>query len=374
VSTGGRSFIFFGGCDYFRLSSHPKVLRAAERASRRAPLGVSASRCTTGNHAALEQLEQKLAKFFQAPHALVVANGYATNLIVAQALAGRFQHVLLDERAHGSLADAAMFLGGSLHRFPHRDVSAVRKLAGKLTGSGPAILLTDGLCAHDGHVAPLREYRAILPKGSWMLMDDAHGGGVIGRNGRGGIEHADISRARIIQTTTLSKAFGCHGGVILCDAPIRRQIITRSRMFIGSTPPALPLVAAALTAVEVLRRNPDWRRRATDHAERVREVLREHGRTIESAPAPIVPMIAGNPREADRLSEILRAHGILPPRLKYPGSPAGGYFRFVISSEHSDRQIEILSLALHEWLAGKNPGNPLEPLGSNGTFLASAIA
>ncbi len=217
VSTGGRTLIFFGGCDYFRLSSHPQVLAAARSALRKGALGVSASRCTTGNHPLLESLEQKLAQFFRAPAALVVANGYATNLIVTQTLAGRFQHALLDERAHGCLADAAMLLNCTIHRFPHRDVAAVERLSRRLKSSGPLLLLTDGLCAHDGQIAPLPQYLRVLPAGSWLLVDDAHGGGVVGRNGRGSLEAAGVSRVRVIQTTTLSKAFGAHGGAILCD-------------------------------------------------------------------------------------------------------------------------------------------------------------
>jgi 7-keto-8-aminopelargonate synthetase-like enzyme len=353
VSTGGRTLIFFGGCDYYRLSSHPQVLAAARETLRKGALGVSASRCTTGNHPLLETLEQKLAQFFRAPAALVVANGYATNLIVAQTLAGRFPHALLDQRAHGCLADAALLLKSTVHRFPHRDVAAVERLSRRLKSSGPLLLLTDGLCAHDGQVAPLKRYLDVLPPGSKLLVDDAHGGGVVGKNGRGSLEVSGIARTHVIQTITLSKAFGAHGGAILCDRELRREIITGSRMFIGSTPPALSIAAAAMKAIELLAAHPEWRQRATANAEAVRETLRDVGYPIESAPAPIVPVIAGSEREADRLSALLLEAGILPPRLRYPGSPAGGYFRFILSSAHAPTQMKILTGALRKWLARK---------------------
>ncbi len=127
-------------------------------------------------------------------------------------------------------------------------------------------------------------------------------------------------------------------------------------MFIGSTPPALATAAAASKSIELLTAHPEWRQLAAANAEAVRQALRDGGYPIANAPAPIVPVVAGDEREADRLSAMLLEAGILPPRLRYPGSPEGGYFRFILSSAHTSSQVKILTTALRHWLRRKKSG------------------
>src|SRR5262249_7322018 len=143
------------------------------------------------------ELERKLAGFFACPAALLVADGYLANLAAAQGLAGEFTHALLDDRAHAALAHAALFLQCPVHTFPHRDPRAVANAARRCGASARVLLLTDGLFAHSGEVAPLQEYRRALPADAWLLVDDAHGAGVLGRRGRGTAEHCGVSAARL---------------------------------------------------------------------------------------------------------------------------------------------------------------------------------
>lgn len=342
----GHKLIYFSGCDYFRLASHPKVLAAVPAAVRRFGLNVAASRITTGNHILYGKLEQQLADFFHSPAALLTPTGYLGNLIVAQSLARQFSHGLIDERAHRSLCDAAQFLECPVLRFQHRDPADLERAVRRCGTGARLVVLTDGMFAHDGSAAPLVEYRRLLPKDAWMLVDDAHGAGVLGRTGRGALEHAGIGRTRIIQTITLSKAFGSFGGAILAPANIRHQILARSSLWAGSTPLPLPLVAAASQGIRLLDSDPRFRQRLLRNATRVKKALQQAGYALPSAPGPVVSLLPRRPQSSDRLKQALLAAGIFPPWLRYPGVAADGYFRFVISSEHTSAQLERLIEAL----------------------------
>ncbi len=342
----GRRLAYFGGCDYFRLASHPAVLRALHQGATEFGLNVAASRSTTGNHAIYAGLENTLADFFGAPAALLVASGYATNLVVAQALAGEFTHALIDERAHASLVDAASFLGCDVTKFPHRNPAAVAKLARESGPKAKLLLLTDGMFSHEGSAAPLDEYLRVLPRTGLVLVDDAHGAGVLGAKGRGTVEHAGVSRARLVQTISLSKAFGVYGGAVLCTRELRLKIIERSRLFSGNTPLPIPLASAAIRAVGLLRRNPSWRARMNANAAFVKQALRSGGVDVPECPGPIVAVTPRDRAEASRLRRRLLARGVFPSFIQYPGGPPAGYFRFMISSEHTRQQLVALAAAL----------------------------
>lgn len=342
----GRKLSYFGGCDYFRLASHPAVLEAVRDGLKKFGLNVAASRLTTGHHRLYESLEARLAEFFGAESALLVANGYATNLVVAQALAGGFSHALLDERAHPSLVDAAALLDCPVIRFKHRDADDVSRRLQTLGAATKPILLTDGMFAHDGSVAPLKAYLRLLPRDALLLVDDAHGAGVVGGTGKGSLESEGVSRRRVIQCVTLSKAFGVYGGAVLGSRWLRVKIVAASRLFIGSTPLPLPLAAAALAAVKLLQNDRRLHVRLQRNADYMKSRLRHAGWKLPNHPGPIVPLIPAGPRAAAKLKRRLLSRGIYPPFLKYPGSPPDGCFRFVISSEHSRVQLDELLSAL----------------------------
>ena len=237
VLRGGRKLSYFGGCDYFRLSSHPAVLAALREGLDQFGLNVAASRKTTGNHPLYEKLEAALAVFFGVDAAVLVSNGYLANLVAAQALAGEFTHALIDERAHSSLFDAAALVSCPLLPFKHRDATDARRAAQSAGRRAKLLLLTDGLFAHSGQVAPLGDYLRLVPRNSVLLVDDAHGAGTLGRHGRGTVELLGVPAERIVQTVTLSKAFGVYGGAVLGTRRLRDRIISRSRLFTGNTPP-----------------------------------------------------------------------------------------------------------------------------------------
>ncbi|MBI4328034.1 MAG: pyridoxal phosphate-dependent aminotransferase family protein, partial [Chloroflexi bacterium] len=282
---------YFGGCDYYRLSSHPAVIKALQEGLRRFGLTVAASRKTTGNHWLYEALEKQLADFFGTESAVLLSNGYVTNLVVAQALAGAFSHVLIDEKAHSSLKDAAPFFKGAVVTFAHRDAG---DCAGKLRACGRRarpILLTDGMFAHDGSIAPLRDYLAALPPSGRLLVDDAHGAGILGRSGQGTPEQEEVPRDRIIQTVALSKAFGVYGGAILCANGLAKKILAGSSLFNGNTPLPLPLAWAVLQAVKVLKCDSNLRRRLMQNTGCVKTALRTANLPVQDTPSPIILVV-----------------------------------------------------------------------------------
>jgi 8-amino-7-oxononanoate synthase len=358
VLSRGRKLVYVAGCDYFRLASHPQILEAIRAGLDQHGLNVAASRRTTGNHALYEELEQAAAAFFTVESATLVSTGYQSNLCVAQALAGEITHVLLEEKAHGSLRDAARFLGCPILTFQHPNATEVQRLVKRCGARARIILMTDGLLSQTGEVAPLDEYLQVLPSNARLLVDDAHAAGVLGRHGRGSVEHLQLPREQIIQTITLSKAFGVYGGVILGPRWLRRRIIEHSGIFVGNTPLPLPLAAGALKALEIVRAQPGLRRRLAFNASYVKAMLQEGGFSLKEGPGPIIPIQPRSSAEAQRISRALLRAGIHPPLIQYQAGPTSAYFRFAISSEHEPGQLETLAKALCRAVARPGPRKP----------------
>ena len=341
----GRKLSYFGGCDYFRLSSHPDVLRALHAGAKQFGLNVAASRFTTGNHVLFRKLEMELARFFGVEQAALLSNGYATNLALAQGIAGRFTHAFVDERSHGSPLDAAELLHCEVKTFRHRDGQDLRRHL-KACRSPATVVLTDGLFSHDGSVAPLHEYLGLLPRRGLLLVDDAHGAGTLGESGKGTLEVEGVRDPRVVQTISLSKAFGVYGGAILGTAPLIREVQEGSRIFKGNTPLPLPLANAALASLKLLRANPSWRQRLHANTSRIKTVLRSAEVPIADNESPIVTLVPASSPHAARIRQELSRRKIFPPLVRYGEKPGPAFFRFAISSEHTGGQLDALASAL----------------------------
>ena len=349
----GRTLSYFGGCDYFRLGSHPKILKAVEEGLRRYGLNVAASRVTTGNHELYPALERDLARFFGAESALLTTTGYITNLVAAQALAGQFSHALIDERAHAALRDAAQLLNCPVLTFKHRDAESFAATLKRCGRAARPIALTDGMFSRDGSIAPLRAYLKLLPRDGLLMVDDAHGAGTLGKTGKGSVELENVRRGRLVQNITLSKAFGVYGGAILCSRKLRARLVS-SRLFAGSTPLPLPLAYAARQAVKLLQHQKNARPRLEANAAFIKSALRRAGFNLPDAPGPIISVHSSNGNKVARLKRALLAAAIFPPFINYHGNPGDGYFRFVISSEHTTAQLNSLAHALSVFAPGKS--------------------
>jgi 7-keto-8-aminopelargonate synthetase-like enzyme len=346
VRSGNRKLSYFSGCDYFRLASHPKMVAALESGAKKYGLSVSASRLTTGNHMLYLELEAALKRFFAAEDALLTSGGYLTNLIAAQGLAGNFSHGLIDEKAHPSLHDASRFLDCPVVTFKHKDVGHLTTAVKRCGPGAKLLVITDGMFSHDGSAAPLKQYLKILPADALLLVDDAHGAGVLGKSGKGTLEHEGVSRRRTIQTLTLSKAFGSYGGAILSTRAFRKRILERSQAFVGHTPLPLPLANAALQAIKLLETDGSFRRRLLHNNDYLKKNLRCFGLLAAndalSMPGPIFRFLPSKNSPTKKIIRALRQANIFPPFTQYPGGPTGGAFRFVISSEHTRKQLDGL--------------------------------
>ena len=345
----GRRLLYFSGCDYFRLARHPKLAAAAITALDRDGLNIAASRATTGNHKIYARLEGELAGFFDSETAVLLPDGYFAPLAVAQALAGEFTHAFIDEFAHGALADSAQHLGCQVRSFPHRDAASLNRLLGLAGSKARPLVLTDGMFAHDGSTAPLGEYLKRLPKSGWILVDDAHGAGVLGANGRGTLEAEGVGRGHIIQCATLSKAFGAYGGVVLATRALRAKILSCSRVFIGTTPLPPPLAGAGLAALRLLRNGQRLRARLFGNLTYARTRLRAAGWMVAQTPGPIIRLAPMKDSRVEALKSRLLAAKIYPPFLKYSEASADGIFRFVISSGHRRDQLDRLISVLGDY-------------------------
>ena len=345
-----RTLVHFSGCDYFRLARHPEVVAAAARALEKHGVNVAASRVTTGNRKLFVELEHKLAAFFGAESAVIVPDGYLAPIAAAQAVSGDFSHAFIDECSHAALVDASRMLACPVKMFPHRDVAKLARLLAKLAANARPILLTDGMFSHDGAVSPLAEYLKILPRTGMILVDDAHAAGVLGAKGRGSVEHAGVNRARIIHCATLSKAFGAYGGIVLGSGTLREKIVTLSPAFAGSTPLPPPLASAALASLRILKSEPERRKRLSHNVSHLRVQLRKAGWEISETPGPIVRLPILNFAEEKNLKRLLLNAGIYPPYFKYGRASTAGFFRFVISSEHTQPQLDKLARVLAEFM------------------------
>ena len=341
VLNRGRKLIYFSGCDYFRLSSHPDVLKALHEGADKFGVNVAASRSTTGNHALFGKLEKRLAKFFGVERAALFSNGYATNLAFVQTFAEEFTHVLIDERAHGSLRDAAEFLKCAVHTFRHRDTTGFSRTLKSLGRNAKPLVLTDGMFSHDGSLAPLYNYLDALPPHAVLLVDDAHGAGVLGKTGKGTPEVSEVRDARLVQTVSLSKAFGVYGGAVLASAKIIAAIEERSRIFNGNTPLPLPMANAVLTSLKILQSNPALRARLHANTARIKKALMAAKVPIADNASPVISITPGNDAHSSRMTRALLRAGIFPSLIRYAGFPQG--FRFTISSEHTASQIDKLA-------------------------------
>ena len=337
----GRKFSYFAGCDYFRLSSHPSILKAVRKSLDNYGLNVSASRKTTGNHRIYTQLEATTRKFFRADAAILTSSGYFTNIIAAQGVRGEVKHVLIDERAHGSLRDALVFLGCPVTEFAYLDAADLAKKIPRNVPRERVALLTDGMFSHSGAVPPLAEYRKVLGPRALLWVDDAHAAGILGKNGGGSVEVAGLDRRRVIQTITFSKAFGTYGGAILCDEAVAGSVIEKSCAVVGNTPLPLPLASATLESMEL---STDTLRRRL--FAKIEFFWKELG---AAPPRPLTPIVSVAPENPGVLRRRLITAGVYPPLIHYPGGPKRGYFRFALASEHSAAQVKNLAAVLREF-------------------------
>ena len=347
VVVEGRRLVNFCGNDYLGLSRHPEVAAALQEAALRWGVGSGASHLVTGHGLEHERLEEALAAFVGRERALLFSTGYMANLAVLAALAGRGDRVLLDRLCHASLIDGALLSGARLQRYPHADAAAAERML--RASSRTTLLVTDGLFSMDGDLAPLAELSAAAGReGAQLIVDDAHGLGVLGRSGRGTLEHLGITSERVpVLVGTLGKAFGTFGAFVAGSAVLIETLIQRARSYIYTT--ALPhaLAAAARAALDVSQRE-GWRReRVLALTARFRGAAATRGVPLSASRTPIQPIVVGSPEAALAASRHMMDAGFWVAAIRPPTVPAGtARLRITLSAAHDEAQIDRLADAL----------------------------
>ncbi len=346
----GREYLLFCSNDYLGLANHPEVVAAFQRGAERWGVGSGASHLIAGHTAAHQALEEELAEFLGRERALLFSTGYMANLGVVTALCGRHDTVLEDRLNHASLLDAARLSGARLRRYLHRDTRMLEQRLAGMQGER-ALVVSDGLFSMDGDLAPLPELAELAAHyGAWLMVDDAHGIGVLGAGGKGTLEQFALSQLQVpVLVGTMGKAFGVFGAFVAGSKSLIELLVQRARSYIYTTalPPA---VAEAARASLRLIQGEGWRReRLQALIHRFRLGARQLGLPMLPSGTPIQPLLVEETRRVLELGEGLRKKGILVGIIRPPTVPQGkARLRITLSALHTEPDIDRLLDALGE--------------------------
>ena len=342
INLDGRNVVLLGSNNYLGLSTHPQVIAAAVEATRTYGTGASGSRLISGNSERYTTLEANLAKAKGTEAALVFSSGYTANTSVIPVLAGDGDLILSDTLNHASIIDGCRLSRATKKVYRHCDVEHLGALLSESTAFRRRLIVTDGVFSMDGDIAPLPDIYGIATQyDARVLVDDAHGFGVLGSDGRGTVAHFGLEGKGIIQMGTLSKAVGALGGYIAGSHALIELLINRARGFIFTTglPPAT--LAAANAALEVMRASPELQQRLLSHACRIKTALVELGFNLLPSETQIIPLVLGSPARATSVAEALLAEGVFAPAIRPPAVPAGtSRLRITVMATHTEAEIQ----------------------------------
>jgi glycine C-acetyltransferase len=326
VILDGRSVLLLCSNNYLGLANHPALKEAAIRGVERYGVSSGASRLVSGNMELHEMLEARIAAFKGTEAALVFNSGYAANTGIIPVLAGKGDVIFSDRLNHASIVDGCLLSRARLVRYPHNDMAALRRLLDETSPSGRRLIVVDGVFSMDGDLAPLRELVALKKEYDALLMvDDAHGTGVLGKGGRGSAELCGVMAEIDIQMGTFGKALGSFGAYAASSREIADMLINRSRSFIFSTslPPAV--LATSLAAVDLVDspEGAELRERLTRNANLFRGALKAAGYDTMGSVTQIVPVTVGEAGPAMEFSRLLLEEGVFVQGIRPPTVPAG---------------------------------------------------
>lgn len=343
VLLDGREVLMLCSNNYLGLADHPALSRAATAATERYGTSSGASRLVSGTMELHQQLEAGVAAFKQTGAGLAFNSGYCANTGIIAALAGRGDVIFSDRLNHASIVDGALLSGARLVRYPHCDHGALERLLAKHRGTGRCLIVSDGVFSMDGDIAPLRELVSLKKAHDALLMvDDAHGSGVLGSNGRGCAELLAVMGDVDIHMGTFGKALGSFGAYAAISAELRELLVNRARSFIFSTslPPAV--LAASLAALELVRspEGRELRERLSANTSLFKRLLNDAGFSTGNATTQIVPIMCGDAEVTMRFSEQLLENGIFVQGIRPPTVPAGACrLRCTVMATHTQEEL-----------------------------------
>ncbi|MGN2242738.1 8-amino-7-oxononanoate synthase [Frateuria sp. GZRR33] len=356
LEIGERRLLAFCSNDYLGLAQHPQLIAAFMRVAGDEGVGSTAAHLVCGHRREHAMLEDALADWTGRERALLFSTGYMANLGVLQALLGRGDLCVQDKLNHACLLDGATLAGATLRRYPHGDAAAAaRQLAGMPDAA--ALLATDGVFSMDGDRAPLRELSAWCRReGATLMVDDAHGLGVLGPEGAGSVADAGLGPRDVpVLMATLGKALGTHGAFVAGSAALIEGLtqFARTHVYTTAMPPA---VAAATLAAVQLARSEHWgRERLAALITRFRAGAAQLGLPLAASDTPIQPLLLGDAADALAAAHALEAQGLLVTAIRPPTVPAGqARLRITLSAAHEDEHVDRLLDALATLPRGKD--------------------
>ena len=352
VAIDGQDFLVFCSNDYLGLANHPALIEAVADGAQRYGIGAGASHLIIGHSTVHHKLEEALARFVGFPRTLLFSTGYMANIGVVSALLDRGDAVFADKLNHASLNEAALLSRAKFIRYPHADMSVLEKRLAA-SKSKRKLVMTDAVFSMDGDIAPISEILALCEKyDALLLLDDAHGFGVLGAQGRGTLslfEHGDIQSPNIIYMATLGKAAGVFGAFVAAQPEVIETLIQHARSYIYTTATPALLSYTLLRSLALVEQEV-WRR------ERLKQLVTQLKAELQSlrwpllpSDTPIQPLIIGKSETSMQITMALRDEGILVPAIRPPTVPEGSArLRISLSALHSEENVKRLTAVLRK--------------------------
>ena len=350
VRVDGREVRVFCSNNYLDLADDGRILATVREGLEKWGWGSGASRLISGSTDVHVNLEEQLAEFKGSEAAVLYPTGYMANVGVLTALAGPGDVLLVDRLCHASIIDAARASRMRTRFFGHNDLEKLGKLLGGVSAGERAIVVTEGIFSMDGDLGALKEIGSLKDQyNAVLVVDDAHGTGVLGKNGRGTAELLGVESSVDITVGTLSKALGSLGGFVCCSSSVAEYLRNRSRSYIYTTAAPAAVCLAGQAAIRIVQEEPERRENLARAGARLRAGLLEKGFDLGSAEAHIVPVILGETELALKAAEGLWQRGFLVPAIREPSVPRGrARLRISLMSSHTDRDVDELVEALAE--------------------------
>jgi len=349
IVVDGSPYLSYCSNDYLGLANHPSLIAALQQGARQYGAGAGAAHLVSGHMRPHQELEHALANFVGKPAALLFSTGYMANMGVVQALVGKDDTVFADKLNHASLNDAMLLSRANIKRYRHTDMGQLDSLL-KNISRGRKLIVTDAVFSMDGDQAPLPELLALCERhDAWLLVDDAHGFGVLGEQGRGSLEHFGIASPRIIYMATLGKAAGVFGAFVSAEQVVIDTLINHAHSYVytTATPPAL--ASAVLASLQLIERGEELRTKLQALIEQLRDGLNNLPWPLMPSETAIQPLLVGENQAALKISAALRERGIWVAAIRPPTVPQGtARLRITLSAAHSSDDVARLAETLHE--------------------------
>jgi glycine C-acetyltransferase len=340
----GREVVNLASNNYLGLATHPKLREAAIEATRKYGTGSGAVRTISGTMSLHMELEERIARFKNVEACVVFQSGFAANAGTVAAILTPEDHIISDQLNHASIIDGCRLSKAKIHVYPHKDHEAAARILDELASQpGRKLLISDGVFSMDGDIGPLPQLCAVAERyGAIMMVDDAHSSGVLGRNGRGTIDHFDVHGRVQIQVGTLSKAIGVLGGYVCGSRELIEYLYHRARPFLFSTSHPPGVAAACLAAFDILEQEPERIERLWENTRYFKQGLARTGFDTGASETPIVPVMVGEAAKAHEFSRALFEEGVLAVGIGYPTVPEGkARVRTIVTATHTREQLDF---------------------------------